>query len=280
MGLNIDKKEDISGNSQVGNMPASPPPAKPNSPSPDSPPSLPPSPIDLGPMRKTGGQLFAPMGANRVKGMDVSHYQSKVNWANVVREGFEFVFAKASDGVGTKALHFDTHRKNAETVGMPFGAYHFMRFGGLTAKEEAEHFLKFSGPQRVGDLPHVVDVEWDKRNPKYDTETMDDAAANEAYELCCRVRDMTKNQVIVYTSWPFFKNFNNPERFFEFLLWCPAYAEGLKGPHVPLPWSTWAFWQYTDKYPAARSITGDQNLDGNWFNGTRAQLDLLRKKAI
>jgi lysozyme len=238
---------------------------------------IPVNPLDLGPLRKAGGPLLAPKTSQAIKGMDISHYQPNVNWVNVVKEGFQFVFAKASDGNGTKALHFDTHRKNAETAGLPFGAYHFMRFGGLSAKQEAENFLKFSGPQRPGDLPWVVDVEWDG-SKKYGSGHMDDAAANEAYELACRVRDLTKNRVIIYTSWPFFKGFQKPERFFEFLLWCPAYAKGISGPHVPAPWSRWAFWQYDNKHPAARAITGDPDLDANWFGGTRAQLDLLRKK--
>lgn len=235
--------------------------------------------IDLGPMRKSGVQLLAPKNPLlNIKGIDISHYQPKVNWDNVVKEGFQFVFAKASDGVGTKAAHFDLHRTNAEKKGLPFGAYHFMRFGGLSAKEEASNFMKASGAQRTGDLPWVVDVEWDKKNARYDEETMDDAAADEAYELACRVRDLTKRQIIIYTSYPFFKGFKSPERFFEFLLWCPAYAKGIAGPKVPLPWSDWAFWQFTDKYVNARSITGDQNLDGNWFNGTMEQLNLLRKQ--
>lgn len=259
---------------------ASPAPPPVVAPTPPTPPvfQIPVSPLDLGPMRKTGGPLLAPKPLQAIKGMDISHWQPNVNWVNVVKEGFEFVFAKASDGNGTKAGSFDLHRKNAEIAGLPFGAYHFMRFGGLSAKQEAENFLKFSGPQRTGDLPWVVDVEWDGSTRYGDGRTMDDAAANEAYELACRVRDLTKNQVIIYTSHPFFRNFKNPERFFEFLLWCPAYDPRIKGPSVPLPWSNWAFWQYANKHPAAKAITGDPDLDANWFNGTRAQLDLLRKK--
>ncbi len=236
------------------------------------------APFDCGPMRSKGVHLFSPVEKFSIKGIDISHYQPKINWNRVVEEKFEFVFAKASDGLGTKAAHFDEHRKNAERMGLPFGAYHFMRFGGLSAKDECASFMKHSGPRRTGDLPHVVDVEWDRKNPRYDKESMDDDAADEAYELACRTRDATGGPVIIYTSWPFFRGFKNPERFFEFLLWCPAYAKGLPGPDVPLPWSRWAFWQYTDQYHSARSITGDDNLDANLFNGTRLELEALRKR--
>lgn len=234
--------------------------------------------INLGPIRKTGGPLLVPKKPHAVKGFDISHYQPRVNWENVVREGFRFGFAKASDGTGTKDVMFDNHRRAAAAKGIPLGPYHYVRFGGTDGKAEADLFLKYTGPARAGELPHVIDVEWDKKNPRYDEESMDEDAANEAFEIASRVRDATKTNVIIYTSYPFFRNFKKPERFFDFLLWCPAYAEGLAGPKVPLPWSGWAFWQYTDKYEAAKSITGDNKMDANWFNGTNDELKLLVNK--
>ena len=148
------------------------PPAKP---APGTPP--PAGPLNFGPMRTSGDPLLSPFIAAQdplkpiipaVAGLDISFYQPKVNWKEVLKAGFEFCIAKASDGVGTKDSMFDTHRKNATENGIIFGAYHFMRFGGLDAKTEAANFLKYTGGVRKGELPLTLDIEWDRKNPKYD----------------------------------------------------------------------------------------------------------------
>lgn len=265
-----------------------PPPVRP------APPSS--SPLDCGPMRLTGSPKLTSFinGANPMKpiitavpGLDLSFYQPKVNWEEVAREGIQFVIAKASDGMGTKDSMFDTHRKNAAAKGIIFGGYHFLRFGGMNPKEEAAHFMKCSGGVRAGELPLTLDVEWDRKNPKYASgKTMDDAAANEALEMLERIEDAIGMTPIIYCSWPFFKNFRNPERFFRFIPWNPAYwrdgsnghkVNKISGPSVPLPWSRSAFWQWTDEHPAAKRIVGATKLDANWFAGSLEQLRGLTK---
>lgn len=268
------------------------PPAKP---APGTPP--PAGPLNFGPMRTSGDPLLSPFIAAQdplkpiipaVAGLDISFYQPKVNWKEVLKAGFEFCIAKASDGVGTKDSMFDTHRKNATENGIIFGAYHFMRFGGLDAKTEAANFLKYTGGVRKGELPLTLDIEWDRKNPKYDesSETMDEAAASEALEILERLEDATQVTPFVYCSYPFFRGFKNPERFFRFLPWNPAYyrdgsnghkVNRITGPKTPLPWSKTGIWQWTDEHPAARAIVGNKNLDGDYFAGTLEQLRSLTK---
>lgn len=252
-----------------------------STPSPGATPAVPPAPvsvIDGGPVRKVGSPLLSLPVKGAVPGLDISHYQPKVNWDEVKRAGFKFCFAKASDGLGTKDSMFDTHRKNAKANGLIFGAYHFMRFGGINAHDEAALFLKNSGGVLEGELPLTLDIEWDMKNIRYASgKTMDDAAAAEALEILERLESAIKMTPIVYTSYPFFNGFKNPERFARFLPWCPAYGR-VAGPKVPLPWSKFVFWQHTETHPTAKLITGDANLDGDLFNGTYAQLQALTKK--
>lgn len=245
-------------------------------PAPVVPPAPAPSLILCGPMRTRGEPLKVLPVSSPVPGIDVSHWQPNMNWDVVAKAGFQFVFAKASDGVGTKAAHYDSHRAEATKRGLLFGSYHFVRFGGLSAEDEAARFLAHTGGRRPGELPSVIDVEWDKTNAHYtDGKTMDEAAAAEALEILERVEEVEKVTPIIYTSYPFFCGFKNPERFFRFLPWLPAYR--VDGPKVPLPWSSWAFWQWTDKHPLARQVTGDPNLDANYFNGSIEQLRRLAK---
>jgi lysozyme len=246
-----------------------------------------------GPERKTGAPLICPMVnaknpldtiAPAVAVCDISHYQPNLNWANLAKH-FRGAIIKATDGTGSKSSTYDAQRAAAAKHGVITGSYHFARFGGLSPKDEAAHFLKVTGGVRVGELPLAMDCEWDRYNPRYNdsSETMDDAAAAEVLELCERIEEATKLTPFLYCSWPFFKGFKNPERFFRFHPWNPAYWRAsraeITGPKVPLPWSKCAMWQWTDNHPDAKSITGDGNLDANWFNGTFAQFDALRRKA-
>lgn len=234
--------------------------------------------LSWGPSRASGPAVRVLPGPEKVLGFDISHYQPKVNWAELVKSGGKFLFAKATDGLGSKDSMFDTHRANAAKNGFIFGAYHFMRFEGkLSPKQEAELFLKATGGVRVGELPLVLDVEWDKRNSKYDDENMDEAAATEALEILERIEDAIKLTPIIYTSAPFFNGFGRPERFFRFHPWLPAYKT--TGPKVPLPWSKWAFWQFTDQHALARAVTGDPHLDGNYFNGSLEELQTLTRQS-
>lgn len=231
-----------------------------------------------GPARTKGEHILMPTPDSRLLGFDFSHWQPRINWPRLLLEKPQFLFLKASDGDGKKDAMFDAHRAAATKALLPLGAYHFARFGGLSAKDEAALFLKYTGGVFSGELPLVVDIEWDKTNPKYgEGQTLDDAGAQEVFEIALRLEEATKITPIVYCSWPFFKNFRNPERFFRFHPWLPAYGV-TGGPGIPLPWSRWAFWQWTNKHGLARAITGDPDLDANYFNGTKDELQALRKK--
>lgn len=227
-----------------------------------------------GPLRKTGAPLLS-IPEPKVLGMDVSHYQPKVNWDAVKRHGFKFCFAKASDGTSPTAMH-DTHRENAIKHGLLFGSYHFFRFA-KDPEAQVDTFLRATGGIRAGELPHVGDFEWDKQHPNYgEGKTMDDRAADLAYRFMELLEKKSGMTPFLYSSYPFFKGFKNPERFFRFHPWCPAYG-GVAGPKVPLPWSKVAVHQWTDKHAAAKELTGDPHFDANYYNGTLEQLRAMTK---
>lgn len=230
-----------------------------------------------GPPRSAGVPLLSTPQPGAIQGIDVSHYQPRVKWNLVMDKGFKFCFAKAGDGNSSSPTPmFTAHRDNATKAGLVFGAYFFYRFG-KGAKEQANDFYRITGGVWEGELPLVGDFEWNKNTKYAEGYTMDDAAANEALEFLERIEELSGITPIIYTSYPFFKGFKDPERFYRFHPWCPAYG-GVPGPKVPLPWSRFAFWQYADQPPFAREITGDPHLDLNYFNGTLDQLNAMRKK--
>lgn len=63
-------------------------------------------------------------------GVDVSNHNGDVDWPRVAREGFQFMFAKATEGTGFRDATFESNVARARTVGLLPGAYHFLRDSG------------------------------------------------------------------------------------------------------------------------------------------------------
>ena len=99
------------------------------------------------------------------KGIDVSHWQGKIQWPRVAGAGYTFAFGKATESTTYTDPTYATNRAGAESAGLTFGAYHFGRPGGsgdagITANAiaQADYFLDVAQPQ-AGELPPVLDLE-------------------------------------------------------------------------------------------------------------------------
>ena len=99
------------------------------------------------------------------KGIDVSHWQGKIQWPRVAAAGYTFAFGKATESTTYTDPTYTTNRTGAESAGLTFGAYHFGRPGGsgdagiiANAIAQADYFLDVAQPQ-AGELPPVLDLE-------------------------------------------------------------------------------------------------------------------------
>jgi len=99
------------------------------------------------------------------KGIDVSHWQGKIQWPRVAAAGYTFAFGKATESTTYTDPTYATNRTGAESAGLTFGAYHFGRPGGsgdagiiANAIAQAGYFLDVAQPQ-PGELPPVLDLE-------------------------------------------------------------------------------------------------------------------------
>ncbi len=98
-----------------------------------------------------------------IKGIDVSHWQGKIDFAKVKSAGFSFVIIKAGGadcGMYTDKC-FETYYKDAVAAGLGVGAYYFTsKFFSTKAQgvKEANHFLKIIKGKKF-DYPVWCDVE-------------------------------------------------------------------------------------------------------------------------
>lgn len=81
-------------------------------------------------------------------GIDVSNHQGRIAWSRVARDGEQFVFAKATEGVTYDDPTYRRNKRAASKHRLKVGAYHYARPGGggprarrADARSEAKHFL-------------------------------------------------------------------------------------------------------------------------------------------
>jgi lysozyme len=185
------------------------------------------------------------------KGIDVSHYDESIDFAQLKAAGFVFVSSKATEGLNVVDPRYKTNKAKAKAAGILFGAYHFFR-PGLDPMKQAQHFLAHADIQ-AGDMQPMFD--WEV--------TQTPADVGRARIFLDAVEAAIGKKMIIYGPPYMLEDFRLPPRFADYPLWIAHY--GTKTPAVPYPWKTWSFWQYTDKGSAPGIPSPDEDMD--LFNG-------------
>lgn len=202
----------------------------------------------------------------QVHGIDVSKWQSRVDWARVKKMKVgnikvSFVFIKATEGTWIEDPEFDKNWENARKNGVIRGAYHFF-LPDVSAKDQALKFIK-TVKLRSGDLPPVADVE--------ETRGMSKAQIRQyTKEFMDILERHYKVKPILYTNKDFYKRFfQDQDEFQGCRLWIAHYhVSDLEMPGD----ETWHFWQHSDR----GNINGiNEKVDFNVFNGDSTELKKL-----
>lgn len=173
-----------------------------------------------------------------VHGVDVSRWQTAIDWHRVKNAGVAFAFIKATEGGDFKDPRFDEHRHGARKAGMRYGAYHYYYFC-RPAAEQAAWFIQ-NVPRDHNSLPHVLDMEW---TPKSKTCTLRPDGATvrrEARIFLDILEDHYGKRPIIYTTPDFYKE-TGIGRMRE-TFWLRSVAGH---PREVYPGARWTFWQYT-----------------------------------
>lgn len=195
-----------------------------------------------------------------VHGIDVSHYQSKVDWPLVASQNVQFAFVKATEGQSMQDTVFCENWEGIRSAGMLRGAYHFFR-PGTSAELQAAHFIASVGLQH-GDLPPVLDVEVTDEQPTQ-------VVLAGVRTWLSIVGDHWKIKPIVYTNQKFY-NRHLAGQLPAHPIWIARYTDW----NVPelADGHPWHFWQYGAQGQMA-GIVGD--VDFNVFNGNLESLQAM-----
>jgi len=202
-----------------------------------------------------------------IPGIDVSHWQNDIDWAEVKRSGVRFAFIKATEFPDKRTTlfvdnKFKVNSEGAQANGIHWSAYHFFRTHIdpiLQAKVFCETVGEFSS------LPPVLDLE---------------AAGSKGERLNYKVRQfleevekISNRKPIIYTSSGFWHSYMMSEKR-DHTDWARSYPLWLAHytalwPNTPYPWIGWAFWQHSDKGTLPGIKT---HVDLNWYTGSEQEL--------
>lgn len=202
---------------------------------------------------------------DKVFGIDVSHYQGRISWADFNAEENEFplhfVFIRATAGTDMTDAEYFRNWKGAASKGFIKGAYHYYRPDENSIRQ-AENFIK-NVKLRKGDLPPVLDIE------KLPARQSTDSLVSGLKRWLNKIERHYGVKPIIYSGESFYTDFLKKE-FAGYNLWIANYSffeEEIR--------KEWLFWQFTDR-AGIKGING--NVDVNIYNGSYEKLKRLTLK--
>jgi lysozyme len=233
-----------------------------------------------------------------IYGIDVSHYNGTIMWSKIPTQGVQFAYVKASQGSrfydGMFAGNWNDLRSIClKNPGFRRGAYHFLAAdsSGATQAQFYLNKLEKNGGLSKGDLPPVLDVEWDflvsngsavldsqgHRIDRWNKLTRIEIAQH-ILDWLHIVQQQTSRQPIIYTNsiWWKDKVGNNPA-FAPYHFWIADYRKSAidNGAPAEPPGLRHSMWQFTDHGNVSASTTASTRVDTTSFAGDKDAFNAL-----
>lgn len=206
-----------------------------------------------------------PAGPITIKGLDVSHYDEKIDFTKVIGAGFKFCCIKATEGLTVRDSRFANNWAASKAAGMVRGAYHYFH-PNKDARAQAEFFAGVVG--KLDDLDFLM-MDWESTDNVPAQADRDRGAI-----FLHRLEQLTGKRPVIYTGPYFAQALGLNSGFALYPLWVAHY--GTSAPLVPAPWQNWAFWQYSDTGSVPGIPAANEDMD--IFNGSLDQLKALIQK--
>jgi lysozyme len=209
-----------------------------------------------------------------LKGIDVSHMQSDIDWSAVVGSGVSFAYAKATEQVNFTDPMFLNNYREMKAAGIPRGAYHFFH-PSINPSQQAAHFVAtlaiadngVNGTVKIGpgELPPMLDLEYTK-----DASPGPLTYVKNVQTWLDFVEKATGRTPGIYTSASFWNHATAfSAAFARYPLWVAEYQ--VAAPKLPQGWPAYTFWQTGEGTTAG--VSGQVDLDS--YEGTVEELQAL-----
>ena len=167
-----------------------------------------------------------------VKGIDVSHWQNKIEWNEVKEDNVEFVYIKATEGNDFIDNMFSYNWNETKKVNLKRGAYHYFTTGS-SGKEQGNNFIK-TVPNELDSLPPVIDIEVGGL-PK-------EQFNRELNDFIKVLENEYGKKPILYVMYPLYESYIKDE-YKDYKIWI---RDIVKPPQLS-DGREWAIWQYSNR---------------------------------
>lgn len=170
-----------------------------------------------------------------VRGVDVSHHNSFINWEQLREEKITFAYLKSTEGINHKDRDYKKNYKLAREAGLKVGTYHFYSFG-VDGKKQAQHFIRNS-KVISGDMIPAIDVEHSRYNRSCRTKAELQKMLKELRALESQLFEHYGKRPVIYTNKDCYRQYieNN---FPDNPIWiCDLHNE----PNIESGWDIWQF---------------------------------------
>jgi lysozyme len=168
------------------------------------------------------------VASGAIRGIDVSHWQSDINWAAVATENVHYAMLRASFGMEPDT-HFLRNAREAAAYGIQVGAYHYAKFTDRqTMIAEANYFLNLINQVELT-YPVVLDIEANRGMNR-----------NTLTAMCIEFMEILRAQgyeVMLYSYTYFIDTRLNLDMLAGYPMWVANYLHRPEIPH--------AMWQHT-----------------------------------
>lgn len=180
-----------------------------------------------------------------LSGIDISGYQTKAQLKNSAYYiGSDFVFVKATEGVGYTSSSFASHVSMVQEDGKLLGIYHFARPDlGNSAKDEADYFYNIC-KKYVGKAVFALDYEAKAHNYGQDW----------ALDFLNRFYKLSGVKPMIYLSQSMVNRYGKVADG-DYGLWVAHWSNKLGSIS---PWKFYAVWQYRDTPFDLNKFNGDK----------------------
>lgn len=174
----------------------------------------------------------------KIRGIDVSYCQTKVDWQKVKEEGIRFAMVRVgycmNDGSLKVDRMFKSHIEGAIDAGLAVGVYLYSyATSPSAAKKAAQQVLKAVEPYRLT-YPIALDME-------YDDEYIKNSKENNTAVATAFLQEVEKGgyYAMLYCSKDFLDSYLLPERLTAFDKWIAQYNSKCTSKHA------YGIWQYS-----------------------------------
>lgn len=206
------------------------------------------------------------------EGIDISHHQGDIDWNQLTPSNSNkaFIIAKATEGKTYQDPKFIQNYKNICTAGFQPGAYHFLRFGSSSAKDQMDNFIgqiqkaqESTEQTKLANNEPIIALDIEERDGS------DYSLVSSVVEESVGYLKEINITPFIYTRQNFWDQHvkNTPDIVKECPLWIARYRNTPPSSNeLPNGWKEWKIWQYSNTGRVG-GIQGNVDLNKMQCNG-------------